>query len=116
MWGDEVKSIVDSSSKSPPVAGLLIGCLGECLPDAEITAIGLEFGTVELDEVLEAIRGDNWLYARGLASGLSMQSPLPRAIKARVRAALTVDVDDWKDQVFARAAEFTRKAYRGLTG
>jgi hypothetical protein len=115
-WGDEVKSIQDGSSKSPPIAGPLIGCVGECLPSAEITAIGLEFGTVELSEVLEAIRGDNWLYARGLASGLSLEHPLARDIKARVRAALTVDADDWKDQVFARTADFTLKAYRGLTG
>ncbi len=115
-WGDEVKSTVDGTSKSPPVAGPLIGSLGKTLPSAEITAIGLEYGTVELDEVLEAIRGDNWLHARGLASGLSMQSPLARAIKARVRDALTIDADDWREQVFARAADFTLKAYRGLAG
>jgi len=115
-WGDEVTSILDGTSKSPPVAGPLIGCVGERLPDAEITAIGLEYGTVELSEVLEAIRGDNWLYARGLGSGLSMESRLARDIKARVRDALAVDADDWKEQVFARAADFSLKAYRGLTG
>jgi hypothetical protein len=115
-WGGEVKSTADGTSKSPPVAGPLIGSLETCLPDAEITAIGLEFGTVELSEALEAIRGDNWLYARGLPGGLSMQSSLARAIKARVRDALTVEADDWKEQTFARAADFARKAYRGLSG
>ena len=115
-WGDEVTSIMNGSSTSPPVAGPLIGCLAACLPGAEVTAIGLEYGTVELAEVLEAIRGDNWLYARGLPSGLRMDDPLARTIKARVRDALTVDADDWKEQVFARAADFARKAYRGLTG
>ncbi len=114
-WGDEVTSILDGTSTSPPVAGPLIGCLGACLPGAEVTAIGLEYGTVELAEVLEAIRGDNWLYARGLPSGRRMDDPLARTIKARVRDALTVDADDWKEQVFGRAADFARKAYQGLT-
>ena len=45
-----------------------------------------------------------------------MDDPLARAIKTRVRDALTIDADDWKGQVFARAADFARKAYRGLTG
>ncbi len=107
---------MDGTSKSPPVAGPLIGSVGKSLPHAEITAIGLEYGTVELAEVLEAIRADNWLYARGLPSGLGMQSPLACDIKARIRDALTVDAGDWKEQVFARAADFALKAYRGLTG
>ncbi len=115
-WGDEVTSLMNGSSTSPPVAGPLIGCLPGRLPGAEVTAIGLEFGTVELAEVFEAIRGDNWLYARGLASGLRIDDPLARAIKTRVRDALTVDADAWKDQVFARAADFAGKAYRGLAG
>ena len=115
-WGDAVTSTVDGTSKSPPVAGPLIGSVGKSLPHAEITAIGLEYGTVELAEVLEAIRADNWLYARGLPSGLGMQSPLACDIKARIRDALTVDAGDWKEQVFARAADFALKAYRGLTG
>lgn len=58
-WGREVTSTTDGSSTSPPVAGPLVGCIGESLPHVEVTAIGLEFGTVELAEVLEAIRGDN---------------------------------------------------------
>ena len=99
-----------------PVAGPLIGSVGERLPGAEVTSIGLEFGTVEVIEVLEAIRGDNWLYARGLPSGLSMGSSLARDIKTKIRDALTVDADDWKEKVFARAADFTLRAYRGLAG
>jgi hypothetical protein len=114
-WGDEVTSVTDGTSNSPPVAGPLIGSIEESLPAAEVTAIGLEYGTVELFEVLDAIRGDNWLYARGLKSGLSMDSALARDIKKKVRDALYVDTDDWKEKTYARAADFTLKAYRGLT-
>jgi Protein of unknown function (DUF2817) len=80
-----------------------------------VTPIALEYGTVELLETLDALRGDNWLYDRGLKSGLSMDSVLARDIKKKVRDALYVDTDDWKEKVYARGADFTLKAYRGLT-
>ena len=115
-WGEDVTSTADGTSKSPPVTGALIGSVEESLPGAEVTAIGLEFGTVALPEVFDAIRGDNWLYARGPKSGLSMASTLARDIKAKVRDALTVDTDEWKEKVYARSADFALKAYRGLTG
>jgi hypothetical protein len=70
---------------------------------------------VALPEVLDAIRGDNWLYARGLKSGLSIASTLARDIKTRIGEALTLDADEWKERVYARSADFALKAYRGLT-
>jgi hypothetical protein len=115
-WGDTVKSVVGHAgeeSRSTPVTGSLIGFVEES-SDAEATAIGLEFGTVPLLEVLEALRGDNWLYARGLPAGVSMASPLAQQIKARMRDALTIDSDDWKEKVFAQAAEVALRALRGL--
>jgi len=115
-WGEDVTSTADGTSKSPPVTGALIGSVAESMPGAEVTAIGLEFGTVPLPEVLDAIRGDNWLYARGLRSGLGMASTLARDIKARIGEALTVDADEWKEKVYARSAVFALKACRGLTG
>jgi len=115
-WGGEVTSTADGTSKSPPITGPLIGSVEESLPGAEVTAIGLEYGTIELTGVLDALRGDNWLYARGLKSGLSMDSPLARDIKAKVREALTVDTDEWKQKVYARGADFVLKAFRGLAG
>jgi Protein of unknown function (DUF2817) len=115
-WGDEVTSVTDGTSKSPPVTGSLVGAIEETLPHAETTSIGLEFGTLPLAEVLEAIRGDNWLYARGLRSGLSMESTLARGIKTKIREALTLRSDGWREKVYARAADFALKAYRGLSG
>jgi hypothetical protein len=114
-WGREVTSLTGGTSTSPPVTGPLIGSIEESLPAAEVTSIGLEFGTVELFEVLDAIRGDNWLYSRGLKSGLSLDSALARGIKKKVGDALYVDTDDWKEKVYVRGADFTLKAYLGLT-
>lgn len=69
-----------------------------------------------LADVPEAIRGDNWLYARGLSSGLSMESQLARDIKRKICDALTLHSDDWMERVYARAADFVSKAYRALAG
>jgi hypothetical protein len=115
-WGGEVTSTADGTSKSPPITGPLIGSVEESLPGAEVTAIGLEYGTIELTGVLDALRGDNWLYARGLKAGVRMDSTLARDIKAKVREALYVDTDEWKQRVYARGADFVLKAFRGLAG
>ncbi len=48
--------------------------------------------------------------------GCAWNSALARGIKQKVRDALYVDTDDWKEKVYARTADFTLKAYRGLTG
>ncbi len=77
---------------------------------------GSNSARVELVAVLEAIRGDNWLYAHGIPSGLGMESPLARAIKANIRGALTIDTHGWRDQVFTRAADFAQRALRALAG
>ncbi len=47
--------------------------------------------------------------------GLALDSGVTRAIKAKMRDALYVDTDEWKEKIYARAANFTLKAYRGLT-
>jgi Protein of unknown function (DUF2817) len=114
-WGNEITSPEGGTSTSAAVTGTLRGGIEESLPSAEVTPIALEYGTVELLETLSALRGDNWLYARGLKSELSMDSALARDIKKKVRDALYVDTDDWKEKVYARGADFTLKAYRGLT-
>jgi hypothetical protein len=114
-WGNDITSTVSGTSQSPPIAGALLGGAQQSLPHAEVTAIALEFGTTDLVEVLGALRGDNWLYARGLPSGLTLASPLAKEIKKNIRNALYVDTDSWKEKVFARTADFTLKAFNGLT-
>ena len=45
-----------------------------------------------------------------------MDSRLARDIKTKIRDALTVDTDDWREKVLARVADFAVSAYRGLAG
>ena len=79
--------------------------------DAEITAIALEYGTIPVTDMLEAMRAENWLYVHG-----DPASPMGRAIKRQFRDAFYCDADDWKELVWERAVEILRRGFAGLAG
>ena len=98
-WGD-VTSSDDGSSTSAPLTGTNLQAFINRLDQAEVTAIALEYGTLPLDQVLLALRADNWLHAHG-----DMESEQGRAIKARSRDAFYQDSDDWKQMVWSRGID-----------
>jgi hypothetical protein len=60
-WGPEVTSIYDGSSTSPMLTGLMwLAAYEEC-PHAEYTGIALEYGTMDILDVIDALRADQWL-------------------------------------------------------
>jgi hypothetical protein len=59
-----------------------------------VTGIALEFGTLPIEQMLQAVRGDAWLHAHG-----ELSSQLGRAIKLQIRNAFYGDADDWKGMV-----------------
>ncbi|MGH6953530.1 MAG: M14 family metallopeptidase, partial [Alphaproteobacteria bacterium] len=83
-WFDgEVTSSVDGSSSSPVVQGHIgLGSHEAAPAGAEVTFVGLEYGTRPFPQVLDALRADNWLYLRG-----TLDSALGREIKAAIRDA-----------------------------
>jgi len=92
-----------------PIRGDVTVALDESMRQADVTAITLEFGTVPLPEVFDALRADNWLYVHGRPD-----SPQGRDIKSRLRAAFYPERDDWREPVWDRATEVARKAISGL--
>ena len=111
QWYDgEVASAVAGDASSPVVSGHIGLAMYEGAPDAEVTVMGLEYGTLHFDRVLEAVRADNWLYIHG-----EVDSPLGLEIKAAIRDAFYGDDDAWKDAVYDRAVEIYRKTAAGLT-
>ncbi len=68
-WGD-VRSMVDGESVSAQLSGDWLGALDPLLPRVEITAVALEFGTVDVVSVLQALRADAVLHAHGDARGV----------------------------------------------
>jgi hypothetical protein len=108
-FGGEATSVNAGSSSSPPVSGDTTLGVVRALPRAEVTGVTLEYGTVSLREVFEAVRADNWLHVHG-----DLRTPTGRAIKAQIRSAFYPDKDDWKRMVFERSVDVLRRSLAGL--
>jgi hypothetical protein len=91
------------------LSGLMWGAAYEECAQAEYTGIALEFGTLPLLDVLNALRGDQW-------ARLHPEAPagLRAAIQKRVRDAFYVDTDDWRAQVVSQARQAMFQAVDGL--
>lgn len=98
-WGD-LTSSDDGSSTSAPLHGTNLNAMAARMPNAEVTAIALEYGTRPLHDVLLAVRSDAWLHAYG-----DLNSDQGRAIKAFVRDAFYQDADDWKQMIWSRGID-----------
>jgi hypothetical protein len=110
LWhGLAVASQSGGESVSAKLAGDWLDATPGLMPHARVTGIALEYGTVESNEVLEALRADNWLHAHG-----DPLSPEGQAIKAQIRAAFYVDDDVWRGMVLGQSLIAGRQAMAGL--
>lgn len=110
-WGPQVTSIYDGSSASAQLSGMAFEAVyGEC-PQAEYTGMALEYGTLPLNEVMLALRADQWLDNHPETDAATRQ-----AIKRQTRDAFYTDTLGWKRQVVLQADEAVRQALVGLSG
>ena len=110
-YGDRITSTALGNSTSAEVRGDTLTGIERGFPKLEVTGLALEYGTLPLTEVLDAVRADNWLHTRG-----AVDSPEGREIKAMIREAFYGDKDDWKQMIFDQAMATQRQALRGLAG
>lgn len=110
-WGEAVTSIYDGSSSSARLTGMMFLAAGQECPQAEYTGMALEYGTVPLAEVLDALRGDHWLAVHP-AAGASQRA----AIRRRMRDAFYTDTDAWKARIVEQGLAAALQAVRGLGG
>jgi len=110
-FGDRITSTALGNSSSADVQGDMLTGLEKRHPRAEFTGLALEYGTLPLHQVLDAVRADNWLHIHG-----EVRSARGREIKAMVRDAFYGDKDDWKSMIFEQAIAAERSALRGLAG
>ena len=108
-WGDAVTSIYDGSSTSPLLSGLMWNAAYEECPQAAYTSIALEYGTLPPEQMLDALRGDQWAENHPEAA-----PELLARIKRQTRDAFYTDTDAWKLQVLAQAHEAARQWLAGL--
>jgi len=109
-FGSEVTNISDGTSTSAKVTGTVPEAYSALPKGTKVAAIALEYGTLPVTAVLDALRADHWMYK----SGLKADTELGRKIKRQIRDAFFTDTPAWKAAVYGRAADFTYRAYRGL--
>ena len=108
-WGDKITSIYDGSSSSAPLTGLMwMAAYQEC-PQAEYTGMALEYGTVPVMDVMNALRADQWLELHPEATDAKRAQ-----IKQQVRDAFYTDTDEWKQRIALQAVDAAHGALRGL--
>jgi hypothetical protein len=108
-WGDGVTSIYDGSSSSALLTGLMwLAAYEECA-QAEYTGIALEYGTLSVLDVMNALRADQWL-----ENHPETGAPMRQAIKRQLRDAFYTDTDVWKERVVEQAREAALQALDGL--
>ncbi|MGI8756385.1 MAG: M14 family metallopeptidase [Acidimicrobiales bacterium] len=95
-FGDRVASNHAGESVSAELNGEWMAAATAWLGPAEVTAVALEWGTVDSITVLQALRADNWLHNHGDPKG-----PDAPAIKADLRAAFAPDDPEWADTVYS---------------
>ncbi len=108
-WGSEVTSIYDGSSTSALLSGLMFNAAYEECPQAEYTGIALEYGTVPMAEVTDALREDQWFENHPEAE------PARRAAaRRRMRDAFYTDTAEWKQRIVEQGLERAKQALAGL--
>lgn len=113
-WGGHgetpVTSACDGSAISTRLTGEMWTCLGNACPQAEATALTLEFGTQPALAVLQALCAEQWLY-------LHPEAPAAQAahIRQQMRDAFYTDTDAWKGQLISQARQVLFQAAQGLS-
>ena len=106
-----VTSIYDGSSTSAFLTGLMWSSVHDECPQAEYTGIAMEYGTLPILEVMQALRAEHWLHGHPQAS-----AELAEQIKREMMDAFYTDTDEWKEQVLHQARESMFQAADGLAG
>jgi hypothetical protein len=108
-FGADVTSIYDGTSTSARVTGMLFQAIADCCPGPEYAGIALEFGTLALPRVMEALRARQWL-----ANHADATAEVRSRILRQARDAFYVDTPAWKAMVFAQSRSSALAALAAL--
>ncbi len=108
IWGSHVTSIYDGSSTSANLSGMAWLAVPETVPTLDYAGIAVEFGTLPVTEVLEALRGDHWLHLHPEAD-----EGQRNLIRQAMWHAFYGDADDWREGVVEQVREAAVKALSG---
>ena len=109
-WGDRVKTTKGGEAVSADLTGPIKVALSVVLPQSQVTAVSLEFGTSPPMTVFRAMQAENWLHHHG-----GPDHPRVAKIKSEMRRVFYPDLDDWKALVWHQANDVVEKALIGLS-
>lgn len=114
-WGGggstPITSFYDGSSSSARLTGLMMNAAYEECPQAEYTSIALEYGTLPIEQMIDALRAEQWLRLHPEAP-----SDQARQIRQQMMDAFYTDTDAWKGQIVSQARQAMFQAAAGLGG
>ncbi|MEE9414310.1 MAG: DUF2817 domain-containing protein [Acidimicrobiales bacterium] len=109
LWG-EVGSVVDGTSVSSAVSGDWFTQAHHWLGNTEVTAVALEFGTVDSTQVLQALRADAWR-----SSVTEVDDDLSEQIRLDLRSAFLDDSAEWAEALWRRFLVVTNSALGAMS-
>jgi hypothetical protein len=95
----------DDRSSSAELLGPMKLAFPNLLPEAEVTAVTVDFGTSSAIKVFLAMRDENWLHYHGKPS-----TSRGKKIKAALRQAFYPEDDGWKQMVWSGAKQVVYQA------
>ncbi|GAB5471720.1 MAG: hypothetical protein Kilf2KO_47500 [Rhodospirillales bacterium] len=93
------------SASAASSAGLIERGVGQALGGLPLISCTLEAGTRPVDQVLEAVRADNWLHLHG-----DLHSQLGQEIKTELKTCFCPPEADWREVVTLRARQILDSA------
>lgn len=108
-WGKRVRSTFEGNSVSVHLPSSLKLALPKMLPNTEVTAVGLEFGTFPPKKVFWALRAENWLHHHD-----GKGHPDAEKIKRELVQVFYPNSDEWKLQVWKQGKEIVKQTLANL--
>jgi len=106
IWGPErVKTTVTGKARGIHLTRTLKLAFPKMLPNTEVTAVSLEYGTFSPMEVFKALRLENWLHHYG-----EENHPNAQKIRAELLKVFYPNTEDWKLQVWQQGKEIIDQA------
>ena len=106
IWGTErVKTTETGEASSIHLTRTLKLAFPKMLPNTEVTAVSLEYGTFSPMQVFKALRLENWLYHYG-----EENHPKAQKIKAELLRVFYPNSNEWKLQVWQQGNEIVDQA------
>ena len=99
-YGDQVHSTTAGTSDYAGSKGSILAGFNPRAEGVRWAAVGVEYGTLERDQVIAAVKADHWLDVHG-----NPASESAREIKRSLRDAFYIEEDAWKSKVWERGRE-----------